>query len=93
MIMQLHSERFSPDGNLSAEGYENLMGTPSLDLLAVLVREATQNACDAMTSPDGGVLRWRIRQLSTEQVSILKEQVFSSLPEEKNARKIGRAHV
>ncbi len=81
-----HSEPFSPDGNLSAEGFENLLGTPSLDLLAVLVREAVQNCCDA-TRPDPGTasVRLRIRTLTDAQCHVLREEIFHELAEEETA--------
>ena len=86
MKLYRHSEPYSPDGNLSAEGFENLLGTPSLDLLAVLVREALQNICDA-TRPAVGTARAciRIRVLSDSQRSVLRESVFSQLPDERTA--------
>lgn len=87
MTLDLHSERFSPDGNLSAEGFENLIGTPSLDLLAVLVREAVQNSCDA-TRPEAGhaEVLLRVRALGKEERRLMREEVFSRLPEEETAQ-------
>ena len=87
MSLLLHSEPFSPDGNLSAEGFENLLGTPSLDLLAVLVREAVQNSCDA-TRPDAenAEVRIRIRRLAAEQRQFLQDRIFQQLPDEVTAR-------
>ncbi|NOD92508.1 hypothetical protein GS636_06895 [Ruegeria sp. HKCCD4884] len=87
MSLLLHSEPFSPDGNLSAEGFENLLGTPSLDLLAILVREAVQNSCDATRSDaKKAEVRIRIRSLTSEQRLYLKERVFQHLPDEDTAR-------
>jgi hypothetical protein len=82
--MDLHSERFSPDGNLSAEGYENLLGTPSLDLLSILIREATQNICDATldTSSSGATAKFRIRKLDNNQRAAIAQMVFGTRPEE-----------
>lgn len=81
-----HSEPFSPDGNLSAEGFENLLGTPSLDLLAVLVREAIQNSCDATRSDPGfAEIRVRVRKLTSEQREVLKQSVLRDLPPEESA--------
>ena len=93
MPLVLRSEPFSPDGNLSAEGFENLLGTPSLDLLAVLMRESVQNSCDA-TSPEAGKasVYVRIRELTPEQRNVCSRVVFGNLPEEttaaENIRKI-----
>jgi|7_EtaG_2_1085326.scaffolds.fasta_scaffold00850_4 hypothetical protein len=86
MPLVLRSEPFSPDGNLSAEGFENLLGTPSLDLLAVLMRESVQNSCDA-TSPETGraSVYVRIRELTPEQRNVCSRVVFGNLPEETSA--------
>lgn len=82
----LHSEKFSADGNISAEGFEKLLGAPSLDLLAILAREAVQNCCDA-TRKDSNLatVKIRARTLSEEQRTVLKDSFFSSLPLEKTA--------
>lgn len=86
MPLVLRSEPFSPDGNLSAEGFENLLGTPSLDLLAVLMREAVQNSCDATCSVNGQASVYvRIRELSEEQRKICSDVIFGKLPEESTA--------
>ena len=86
MHLVRRSEPFSADGNLSAEGFENLLGTPSLDLLAVLVREAVQNSCDA-TDPEAGEasVYVRIRDLTEEQRRTCAQIIFRSLPEEPSA--------
>jgi hypothetical protein len=87
VIFDLHSEAFGPDGNLSAEGYENLMGIPSLELLQVLIREAVQNICDATRSDvDGAVARIRLRQLDQKQAAILARKVFGNRPLESVAQ-------
>lgn len=86
MPLVMRSEPFSPDGNLSAEGFENLLGTPSLELLAVLMREAVQNSCDA-TNPETGCasVYVRIRELTDEQRNTCSKVVFGSLPKEESA--------
>jgi len=87
--LDLHAEHFSPDGNLSARGYENLMGTPSLDLLSVVVREATQNICDAAADEMGARASFRLRFLEGDQLSQLKNRVFHELPPEpESARRL-----
>ena len=90
-VLQLHSERFSADGNISAEGVEKLLGAPTIGLLSVLVREATQNACDAASSsPDGCRMKWRVRRLGPQEVEVFRSRIFSpeSLPEERHAREL-----
>jgi hypothetical protein len=41
------SQEFAPEGSAAAEGIVEQLGRPSLDPLAVLVREAAQNSADA----------------------------------------------
>ncbi|MEU4244879.1 hypothetical protein [Actinoplanes sp. NPDC026619] len=41
------SQRFPPEGSTASEGIRRQLGTPRLDPLAVLVREAAQNSADA----------------------------------------------
>jgi len=84
-ILKLHSERFSADGNLSAEGYRKLLGTPSMDLLSILIREATQNSCDAMVSRQGGTARFRMRKLLPEQLAFIASEVLAELPPSGNS--------
>lgn len=87
--LQLHSEKFSADGNMSAEGVEKLLGAPTINLLSVLVREATQNACDAASdSPEGCRMKWRVRQLTPEELEVFRSSIFSpeNLPQEEHAR-------
>jgi len=87
MPLVRRSEPFSADGNLSAEGFENLLGTPSLDLLAVLMREAVQNSCDATNrESEGASVYVRIRDLSEEQKRICADVVLGNRPEEISAR-------
>ncbi len=87
--LQLHSEKFSADGNMSAEGVEKLLGAPTINLLSVLVREATQNACDAASdSPERCRMKWRVRQLTPEELEVFRSSIFSpeNLPQEEHAR-------
>lgn len=75
------SERVSPTGNIVSQGIINQLGRPSMDLLAVLVREAVQNSWDARVSDNEpvrfGISGWMvdkgIRQL-------LRNVVFADCP-------------
>ena len=62
--LQLHSERYSVNGNLSAEGFRKLLGTPTLDLLQTVVRESVQNSCDAADEYHVPKVVFRLRTLS-----------------------------
>lgn len=47
MTTRWWSQRFPPEGSAASEGIRRQLGTPRLDPLAVLVREAAQNSADA----------------------------------------------
>ncbi|GAA3386752.1 hypothetical protein [Cryptosporangium minutisporangium] len=47
MTPQWWSQRFAPEGSAASEGIRRQLGTPRLDSLDVLVREAAQNSADA----------------------------------------------
>jgi hypothetical protein len=42
-----YSQKFRPDGGITAEGLRNQLGRPALSVLTVLVRESAQNSWDA----------------------------------------------
>ena len=37
--LELYSERFSPNGNVTSEGVINQLGRPELDIHSLLIRE------------------------------------------------------
>ena len=45
--LDLYSEPFSPNGNVTSEGVLNQLGRPDLDIHSLLVRETVQNSWDA----------------------------------------------
>jgi hypothetical protein len=81
MSLFLDSEKVAPTGNVTSSGIINQLGRPSLDLLAVLVREVVQNSWDARSSAFGpvyfGMDGWT---LNTDQHRILREGVFGKTP-------------
>ena len=46
-LVNIYSEPFRRDGNISAEGASKLLGRPSLSPLELLLRETLQNSWDA----------------------------------------------
>ena len=78
--MNLFSEPYSPSGNLAADGFRKLLGTPALDLLQTVVREAAQNSCDAANLGVGPRVLFRLRCLTPDQLAVLREQMFRELP-------------
>lgn len=79
--LTLHAERFTATGNIAAEGMRNQLGRPRLDRLAVLVREAAQNAWDAKRE-DSDQVTFGIacEQLDGDQLQTLRHDVFAELP-------------
>jgi len=80
MKLALQSERYAATGNISGAGIRRTLGTPTLDQLQILIREAVQNAWDArrddLTTVGFSV---RIRTLSTSQRGALAT-LFDELP-------------
>lgn len=78
--IRLHSEPYSRDGNLAADGAVRLLGQPALSSLELLIRETLQNSWDASLGCEGTALfRIRIRRLETMQLVAMRE-FFSELP-------------
>ena len=47
MTLDLYSEKYSPHGNMSAEGIRKSLGSPTFEKCRILVRETVQNSDDA----------------------------------------------
>lgn len=79
--LDLQSETFSPTGNITSEGLRNQLGRPRLDRLALLMREAVQNAWDAK-HPDSEQVTFGVvlRTLAKKQHRLLTDSVFASRP-------------
>ena len=78
--IHLHSEPYSPDGNLAADGAVRLLGQPALSPLELLLRETLQNSWDASLGCQGTPLfRIRIRRLEPDQQKAMR-LFFRELP-------------
>ncbi|MGH1342096.1 MAG: hypothetical protein ACRBN8_11120 [Nannocystales bacterium] len=79
--LDMQAERFCATGNIASEGMRNQLGRPRLDRLAVLIREAAQNAWDAKRD-DSESVTFGISsfELSKSQVDFLASTVFAELP-------------
>ena len=81
MRLDRQSEQYAPTGNISGTGVERSLGTPTLDRLQLLIREAVQNAWDARASDEQPVrFRVRIRTITGKQTTSLRE-LLGDLPE------------
>ncbi len=77
--LDLQSEQFSATGNVASEGVLNQLGRPSLDMIAVLVREAVQNSWDARLADSGNVqFGMSGRTLTDEQMQLLRQVIFAN---------------
>ena len=83
--LRLHSEPFASTGNLG-ENSRRLLGTPALDRLQTLIREAVQNIADAAKLGSGPKVLIRIRELTDQQRQALRKMVFAELPRESRSR-------
>ena len=74
------SEPYSRYGNISADGIQRLLGTPNVDRLQTVIREAVQNSWDARREGETPEFKVAIRKLSASEKKVLKEKVFADLP-------------
>lgn len=83
--VHLHSEPFSRDGNIAADGAARLLGQPALSPLELVIRETIQNSWDAslLTS---GTPRYsvRIRHLDSGEMDTMRSFFEELPPEEAN---------
>lgn len=70
-----YSERYGATGNIG-ENFRRLLGTPSLDPLQTLLREAVQNIADAAKLGIGPEIEIRLRHLTPEQHEVLASRVI-----------------
>ena len=84
--LSLHSEPYAPTGNIGDSGFRKLLGTPSLDLIQTVVREAVQNCCDADKSGNGPEVLIRLRRLDESQTRVMREHALCELPHEAQSR-------
>ncbi len=80
-LVNIYSEPFRRDGNISAEGASKLLGRPSLSPLELLLRETLQNSWDASLGEKNDIPSFKIRLRNLNQIEKLKFQsFFSELP-------------
>jgi len=78
--IRLHSEPFSRDGNLAADGAARLLGQPALSPLELVIRETLQNSWDASMNNEGTpIYSIRIRRLDPSQMDAIRA-FFAELP-------------
>jgi hypothetical protein len=81
-LIRLHSEPFSRDGNIAADGAARLLGQPALSPLELVIRETIQNSWDASLKTEG-TPRYsiRVRHLESSQMDAMR-LFFHQLPPE-----------
>lgn len=86
--LDIFSEPFASTGNISAEGFRNLLGRPASDVLTTVIREAFQNSLDAARTGIPSRIVLRVRTLSEPQREVLADQIFGKLPIDGVSRKL-----
>ncbi|WP_355660235.1 hypothetical protein [Halomonas salifodinae] len=84
--MTLFSEPFASTGNIAGEGFGNLLGRPSLDMVQTVIREAIQNCIDAAWGGTGPEVLLRVRSLDPGELETLRNEVLVGLPLEGSSR-------
>ena len=86
----LHSEPYSRDGNIAADGAARLLGQPALSPLELVIRESIQNSWDASLQTDGTPRYFlRIRYLETSQMEAMRS-FFRELPPDEADEPVAR---
>lgn len=78
--LEIFSEPFAKTGNISAEGFRNLLGRPTLGLTKTVIREAFQNCIDAARKNTAPNILLRVRILTDDERIALAKRVFAELP-------------
>ena len=85
--LSLHSEQYASTGNIG-DNFRRLLGTPSLDPLQTLIREAVQNIADAALPPAGPEVLLRLRRLTRDQRRTLHSHVLTTSPPEHQSQEL-----
>lgn len=80
MKIELFSEPFAKTGNIAAEGFRRLLGSPARDILQTMLREAIQNSVDAAKLRGGPEVLIRVRTLGEGQKNHLVSRVLTACP-------------
>ena len=80
----LYSEPYGITGNIG-ENFRRLLGTPSLDPLQTVIREAVQNVADSAKLGIGPEIVIRVRRLTAEQLKVLRQNMLVRLPSEQTS--------
>ena len=75
-LVNIYSEPFRRDGNISAEGASKLLGRPSLSPLELILRETLQNSWDASIGEKSEIPSFKIRVRNLNEIEKLKFQIF-----------------
>lgn len=75
-VLQRQSEKYSPLGNISAQGIQRLLGAPTLNRLQTVIRESVQNTWDAAKGKRRPLYQIHLRSLSGDQLVAMRESIF-----------------
>jgi hypothetical protein len=70
-----YPKKYSP-GDIDGDGAKKLLGTPSIPLASVLVRETAQNSWDARTGDSPVDFVMNMRRLTQAETDVLRDVCF-----------------
>jgi len=74
--LERQSEKYSRLGSMSAQGIKRLLGTPTIDQLQTVIREAVQNSWDAKVGRQQPQFFVHLRQLDDREMQTVREVIF-----------------
>lgn len=82
-VFERQSEKYSKFGNMSAQGIKRLLGTPTIDQLQTVIREAVQNSWDAAAGREKPQFVVHLRQMGEQEMETVREVLFADyVPED-----------
>ena len=67
---------------MAAQGIQRLLGTPNMDRLQTVIREAVQNSWDAAKGRKAATFTVHLRNLTDKETAVLKNNVFEDAVQE-----------
>jgi hypothetical protein len=83
--VERQSETYSHMGNISAQGVQRLLGTPTIDRLQTVIRESVQNSWDAGNEKGRPTFTVNLRSLTDDEIDFLRSQFFADFVPEDSA--------
>lgn len=85
MGFDFEAEAYSKTGNIAADGIQRLLGNPNMDRLETVLRESIQNSWDAAQAGATPECHLEFRELTTDQMGVLRRDLFDAIDEHRVA--------